>query len=224
MSAAQLKEVELEQQALTWPEKAKAIAIRNQQTYDEAASLLVSIATLEKEIIEHHKEPKQKAFESHRAICAAEKRLLDPLQDAKAIVKRAIGAFEQEQERIRLEVQRRAEEEARRKEEEARLTLAIEAEKHGATEETKAEILTTPLPIQAPMVAPTFQRAAGISAGRKPVYRWRVVNPDLISRTYLKIDEVKVNGIVRAMGAATRIPGIEVYEDVPNISVRSNRR
>jgi hypothetical protein len=55
------------------------------------------------------------------------------------------------------------------------------------------------------------------------VHRWRVVNPNLIPRDYMKIDESRINGIVRAMGAATRIAGIEVYEDMPNVSVRTGR-
>jgi len=222
---AQLKEVELEKQALTWPEKAKAIIVSNQETYSVAANLLISIATLKKEIIDHHKPIKETAFAAHKAAVAAEKRLLDPLAEAETIIKRGIGLFEMEQERIRREAEQRAIEEARRREEEARIALAVEAEKQGATVETVQEIIDTPLPMRAPVIqAPAFQRPTGISAGRKPVYRWRTVNEAQVPREYLMLNEVKINGIVRAMGPTTKIPGIEVYEDIPNISVRTGGR
>lgn len=218
---AQVKEVQFEQQALSWPQKAKAITVRDQPSYNAAAELLISIATLKKEIIDHHKPIKETAFAAHKAAVAAEKRLLDPLAEAETIIKRGIGLFEQEQERIRLEAQRKAEEEARRLEEEARLKLAVQAEEMGATPETVQEIIETPMPMQAPVIAPAFQRAAGIGASRKPVYKWRVVDEKQIPREYLMIDQVKINGIVRAMGKATSIAGIQIYEDVPNISVRA---
>lgn len=221
---AQLKEVEFEQQALTWTEKAKAVVVRNQESYNQATGLLLSIAGLKREIIDHHKPIKDTAYAAHKAAVAAEKRLLDPLAEAEAIIKRGIGSFELEQRRIREEAERKALEEARRAEEEARIRLAEQAESMGAEAETVAEILDTPMPVQTPIVVPSFQRAEGVSARSKPVYRWRVVNEGQIPREYLKIDEVKINGIVRAMGAATKINGIEIYEDVPQISVRAARR
>jgi len=219
--AAQLQEVELEQQALTWPEKARSIKVVDQQTYNQAATVLIDIATLKKQIVEHHKPIKDSAFAAHKAAVAAEKRLLDPLEEASGIIKRGIGVFEQEQERIRLEAQRKAEEEASRLEEEARLKLAVQAEEMGATEETITEIVNTPIPLQRPVVAPSFQRTTGVSTSRKPVYKWRVIDEKKIPREFLMIDPVKVNGIVRAMGSATNIAGIQVYEDLPNISVRA---
>jgi hypothetical protein len=219
--AAQLKEVELEQQALTWPQKAKAIVITNQDSYNQAAGLLIAIATLKKEIVDHHKPIKDTAFAAHKAAVAAEKRLLDPLVEAETFIKRGLGVFVQEQERLRLEAQRKVEEEARRLEEEARLKLAVQAEEFGADEETVQEIVNTPLPMQRPVAVPSFTPAAGIGSSRKPVYKWRVIDEKQIPREFLKIDEVKINGIVRAMGSATKIAGIQVYEDLPNISVRA---
>jgi len=209
---AQLKEVEFEQQALSWPQKAKAITIVNQESYNLAAGLLINIADLEREIIAHHKPIKDAAFAAHKAAVAAEKKLLDPLTEAKGIIKRGIGVWEMEQERIRQEEQRKAAEEARKREEEARIALAIEAEKQGATEETVEEIIQTPIPMVAPVVAPTFKRAAGVSA--RQAWKWRLVDENKVPREYLIIDEKKINSIVRAMGAKANIPGIEVYPEI----------
>lgn len=216
--AAELKEVEvLETQALSWPAKAKAITISDQTSYDKAAKLLIDIADLEKEITDHHSDPKKKTHAAWKAIVAAEKKLLEPLTEAKGIIKRGLGSWIQEQERIRQEQERKAQEEARRREEEARLALAVEAEKHGASEETKQEILSTALPMQVPVVPSTFQKAKGIS-GRK-YYKWRVVNEKQIPRKYWMLDEKAINGVVRSMGQKADIAGIEIYEEA-GITVR----
>ena len=208
---AQLKDVELEKKALSWPEKAKAITITNQQTYEQAANFIVAIATLEKEIKDHHKPIKDAANKAHKEAVAAEKRLLDPLLEAKGIINRRLGAWTQEQERIRQEAERKAREEAQKREEEARLKLAEEAAKQGATEETQMEILDTPIPMPQPVAAPTYRPISGVSG--RTYWKWRIVDANQIPREYLMVDEMKINGIVRAMKQSTKIPGIEVYPD-----------
>jgi hypothetical protein len=215
--AAQFEEVELEEQALSWPEKARAIRVSDQETYDRAAALLISVGELEKKIIEHHRPIKESAYAAHKAAVAAEKRLLDPLAEAKGIIKRSIASFEIEQERIRREAEQKAREESARLEEEARLKLALQAEEMGAAPETVQEIIDTPIPMTVPPIQPMFSRAAGIST--RKVWKWEVVNEAEIPRQFLMIDRVKINGIVRAMGASTKIPGIRIYEET-GIAVR----
>lgn len=222
--AAELKEVELEQKALTVADEAKALTIKDQISYDRAAEKLLGVRALIKQIDETFDPDIKRWHEGHKAAIATKKKVLGDLPAADATLVRLLGQWEMEQKRIQAENDRREQEAARRREEEARLALALEAEKQGAESATVQEILETPQPIQVPVARPTFQRAAGIGASRKPVYRWRVIDQQQIPREYLKVDEVKINGIVRAMGAATRIPGIEVYEDIPNISVRAGRR
>jgi hypothetical protein len=51
----------MESTALSWPARAQAIIVRDQQTYDAAAELVVEIVTLERQIIEHHKPIKEAA-------------------------------------------------------------------------------------------------------------------------------------------------------------------
>ncbi len=222
--AADLKEIELEQQALTVADEAKAIVIRDQHTHDLAAEKLIGIRELIKQINNTFDPHIKAANDEHKKLIATKKKVLGVLPDADSILVKAISHWEWEQDRLRREAQERAMAEARKREEEERLKLAEIAQKQGASAETVDEILETPMPVQAPIVAPAFQRTAGLSAPRKPVYRWRVLDESRIPRTYLKIDEPKINGVVRAMGAATKIDGIEIYEDIPNVAVRTARR
>jgi hypothetical protein len=221
--AAELKEVELEQQALSVADEAKAIIIKDQISYDRAAEKLLGVRTLIKQIDETFDPDIKRWHEGHKAALATKKKVLGNLPFADATLVRLIGQWEIEQRRIREENDRKEREAALKREEDARLALALEAESHGAEEETVREILETPQPIQVQPSKPTFKPAAGLSSSRKPVYRWRTTNANMIPRGYLMIDEVKINGIVRAMGKQTQIPGIEVYEDIPNISVRTGR-
>ena len=223
---AMLKEVEFEQKALSWPEKAKAVTIRDQATYCTATDLLIAITDLEREIIAHHKPIKDTAYAAHKAAVAAEKRLLDPLTEAKTIIKRSVGAWDQEQERIRLEAQRKAWEAARKAEEEARLALAVQAESAGATEETVQEIILTPIPIPAPIVAPTYQRTSGIGTTQ----RWhaeitdikalcRAVAEGKASAELVMGNMPALNKLAVALKGTMSIPGCRAVSEA-SISVR----
>jgi hypothetical protein len=219
--SAELKEVELQQQALTVADSAKAIVVRDQVSYNLAAEKLLGVRQLIRQIDDTFDPDIKRWHEGHKAAIATKKKVLGDLPMADGILVKLIGTWEQEQARIRFEAQRKADEEARRIEEEARIALAVQAEELGATEETVQEIVNTPMPVQRQVITPTFERAAGIGASRKPVYKWRTIDEKQIPREYLMVDQIKINGIVRAMGNATKIPGIQVYEDLPNISVRT---
>lgn len=209
--ATELATQELETRAMTWPERAKSIAIADQRSYETAAGLLLDIAALEKEIKAHHEPIKTTAFAAHKAAVAAEKKLLDPLQEATGILKRGLGAWLQEQERIRQETERKAREAAAKIEEEQRLALAVQAEEMGAAPETVAEIIETPLPIAQPVAARTYAPVAGVSA--RKLWKWEVVDSKLIPRDYLKIDDVAINRVVAGLKQNANIPGIRVYEE-----------
>lgn len=172
--ATELKE--LEETALSWPEKAEAVWIVNQASYEAAAEMKVALTELRKQIVEHHAPIKDAAHKSHLAACAAEKKLLDPVKQAESIINGALRNWEDEQELIRLaEVKRlrdeaaarerkvreeaeaaarKAREEARTREEERLLQAALEAEKAGASPETVDKIIATPIPEPVIPVAP----------------------------------------------------------------------
>jgi hypothetical protein len=159
--------VKVETKSIALRDQAKAIVVRDQETHDAAAELYLGLSALEKEINAVHDPAISAAHASHKAALAAKAKSADPVAEAKKIIKPKITAWEDEQERIRQELERKAREEAQRKadeeariareaaeaeyrrlaaiEEEERLRLAAEAERAGATEEQVAEILETPI-------------------------------------------------------------------------------
>lgn len=218
----------METTALSWPQRAEAIVIADQDSYTSAAELLVDITSLERQVVEHHAPIKAAAWNAHKVAVAAEKKLLEPLNVAKGIIKARLVGWTQEQERIRLEAQRKAEEEARILEEEQRLQLAAEAEEAGAPEETVQEILEMPtVMVPVPVVRPTFQRAPGVSTSQ----RWKAQVVDIralcravadgrASTELVQPNLVALNNMARAMKQTMNIPGVKA---VPETTVAVRR-
>lgn len=219
--SAVLKEVEqpeeqFEQSALSIRDEAKAIQIRDQGTYDAAAAKFSGVCALEKEIAGHYGPMKQKAHEAHKAICEAEKQMLGPVQEAKRILSRSIGAWDAEQERKRQAEQRRLEAEARRIADEEALAAAVEIEQAGASEEEVATVLSTPAPIMRPTAAPTYEKSASVST--REVWTAEIVSLQLLVKAaatnpaylpYLQANSSALNATARAQKSAFSVPGVK---------------
>lgn len=133
----------------------------------------------------------------------------DQLARAESGIKRAMIAFSEEQERIRREEQRKAEE-AARKERERLEAQARKAAESGKTE--KAEQLEERA---AAVVAPVIQREAPKVSGvnLRDVWLFEITDPNLVPREYLVVDESKIRKVVGALKGDTTIPGIRVYSE-----------
>lgn len=173
------------QESVSILDRVKALIVKDQETYNLATDLYKAALAVEKAADEAHDPVISHWHGLHKAAVAAKKSDKDLATQAKTIAKQKAAAWQDEQERIRLEEERRLQEEARRKaEEEARIAreaaeaeakrqreaeeaerirLAEEAEKAGATADQITEILDKPLsepePIPdftpAPVVMPT---------------------------------------------------------------------
>jgi hypothetical protein len=202
----------------------EALEIRNQETYVTAAEGLKSLAALRKEIDSTFDPIIQKAYQTHKEALAQKKRFTEPLEKVETLIRRRIGTWQAEQERIRRqqeEEERRrrlaeAEAEQRRIAEERALAEAAKAEADGDKETAelylKPEVIETfkpPLMVEPVILPEAAPKVEGIS-GRQ-VWKFRIINQALIPREYLIPDEKKIGQIVRAMKGETRIPGVEAY-------------
>jgi len=166
-------------------DQVKALVVKDQQSYNLATDLYKAALAVEKAADAAHDPVISHWHELHKSAVAAKKSDKDLATQAKVLAKSKAAAWQDEQERIRLEEERRLQEIARKQaEEEARIAreqaeaeakrqreieeaerirLAEEAEKAGASQEQISEILDTPLsepePIPdftpAPVVMPT---------------------------------------------------------------------
>lgn len=208
-------ELVLRQNATDALDYVKALEVVDQQTLNMANKSVVRIGVLRKGIIAYFKDPKTKAKIAHQAIVDKEKEALQPLIAADIILKPKIGAYVHEQMRIKEEAERKAREETERKEreQEEALKKAADLENEGKIKEAQAKLVEAekmddetkevPLP-QAPVMSGTHTVTHT---------RWRVIDPELIPRRYLRIDSISVESEVRLHKMKTKIPGIEVYQE-----------
>ena len=214
-------ESQVDQQILTLPERARAIAIINQETYDTAVVMLGYVVARRKKIVEEFAPRKQKAFAAHQALCAWEKEHLKHFEEAEGILKRGLAAFEAKQRQIEDERRRAEEEKERRRQEEELEAAAEQAEKQGAAPEEVAAILTQPM-IQAPVpVQQTYVRASGVSTLR--TYKAEVVDirklaravaDGVVAANLIEANMPALNAMARASKGAMQIPGVSFKEEM----------
>jgi hypothetical protein len=212
-------------EALTWPDRARAAVVRDAESYEIAAHLLLGIKDLRRKIAETFDPHCKRAYEAHRALTKEKADAEAPLTQAERIIKDSLRAYDAEQERIRREQQRIADERARREAEDRALeqAAAMEREGHefgdvGLIAEAHAAIEAPIVAVAAP-IAKTTPKVAGVSM--RKTWAFRVVDEARVPRQYLSVNETKIRGVVRALGSAAAIPGVEVFEET---SVAAGRR
>jgi len=148
-----MNEIEqIKAKAITFPDQAKAIVVRDQKSLGLANQFFLNIRALRKEIasyfdpiIEAAKEAKRKADHTRAEAVSQKERAEAPLVVAEAYLNEQITDYKWEQDRIRAEEEEKnrleaikIEAERRQKEEDDRLAQAAELEAVGATEEAEA--------------------------------------------------------------------------------------
>lgn len=201
-----------EQTAITVRDEVLLIEIVDQVTYDLAAEKFRAAAQLEKEISDHYGPLKQKAHEAHKAICSAEKEMLNPVLQAKQQLSRMIGEWDAEQERVRLAEQRRLEEQARLRAEEEALDSAIDAEQNGADAEEIEAVLSSSAPIQKVSAAPTYNKSVSTRenwsaqvVSLRELVKAAAQNPAYLC--YLQVNETTLGAAARSQKTLFNVPG-----------------
>lgn len=197
-------------------EQARGMVVDSPESYKTASDFLKCVKGAQSKVAAFFAPMKQKAHEAHKAITTQEAETLRPLQDAESAVKRVMLTYFQEQERLRIEEQRKAQaladEQARRERE----RLEREASKL-KTPELREERLEQAAAVQAPMVQ--VVSAVPVIQGQSIRKTWtaKVVNRDLVPREYMVVNEIALNAFAKATKGAVKIPGVEFIE-VSNIA------
>lgn len=203
-------------------ESLPAVAIATPEDYGLVAERLKVNKAFQKSVAEFFKPMKAQADAAHKAVVAAERKLLEPAQADEARDKGLLIAYDAEQDRLRRDAERRAQEAARKAEEERRLaeaaaleTLATATGDAAMRQEAEALIAA---PIEVPVVA--VEKATPKVAGITYVEKWSAVvvskqkfvefvaqHPDYLH--LLDVNMTAVNGLARAMKGAMKIPGVQ---------------
>ncbi len=211
---------ELEERALTWPERARAVVIVTDRDFESAGELLRDVKSLRQEIHAHHNPMIEAASRAHKLAIAARKKLDEPLDMAEREIKRRMGDYRDEQERIQREEQRRLEAEARAREEERRLAEAEALEAEGRAAEAERVLDEEPVLIETPVIAPPTPKVSGVSMREKwtaevvdkaAFVRACAANPSLLA--LVVPDSAALNRMAGALKSELHIDGVKVRRE-----------
>lgn len=199
---------------------ALAVTVQDEASLIYAVDFAKRIKAKAKEVADYWRPLKEAAFRAHRALTSRESELLAPLAEAEAHLKRQIGSYQAEQERIRREEQRRIEEEVRRKAEEEREALLLQIENEGATAAEVEAVVNMPLAVEPVAVAPSIAKPAGLSV--RETWKATVINKAALVEYVGKnptmlhlvtVDQTALNALARVVKSAGNIPGVKFYPE-----------
>lgn len=193
----------VERESRTMLDQAREIVVESDEQYSEAGSFVMACKDMIAKIQAAFKDPKQKAFEAHRAITQMEKDTLSPVQSAMQIVSGVALSWKREQDRLAKEEADRIADEKRRADEEARLKEAERLEAAGKTKEAEKALEAPPAPRPTRFVSPA-PRVAGLSTTKK--WKARIVNPDKVTINYRLPDPTLINRKVEGFFKYAREP------------------
>lgn len=215
------EEQELRSESLTIVERSKAIKIVDQQTYDHACIVLTEqIIPFRKRLKDYFEGLRKPAYDAYQAVLNKFKDADSPAEQAEKIIKAEIRRFEQDQERLRQELQRKAQEEAENRAKLEQLEAAAMAEEFGASPEKVQQIAAQPVIAVAPPVERTFDRSRGVSTREN----WKAEVKDMkalckaigagkVPVNYVLPNESVLNARARADKTTLNIPGVVAYND-----------
>ena len=187
---------------------AVALVITDNDTYTAADKFCVVLKGLEKEVIADFAESKEAAHLAHKKITAQEKAHLDKLVPPRNLVKQKMSQYTDEQERLRRLEEDRLRLEAKKIADAEALRQAEQAQMEGHEEEAEA-IIQAPVYVP-PVVVPVSTPKA--STVIRKMWTARVIDPLLVPRQYLIVDEAKLRKQALATGNSIQVPGVEFYQ------------
>mgnify|MGYP001143761707 FL=1 len=204
--------------------RAESFVIQTPEDYEAAGEFGKLLKRKAAEVTGFFKPMKDSAYQAHKAVCDREKAMLTPLKNAEKIVKKTMGDYLMEQERIRREAEeaarRAAEEERERKLKEA-MALEAAGDKEGA-EAAVEEAVVMDEATGYSVPASVKPKVSGVSTSKD----WEITSIDTakvpvnFSGMELRpVDQAAVIRLIRASKGSIAIPGI-AYREVAKMSFR----
>jgi hypothetical protein len=137
-----------------WMAPRVALPITSHEDYVQVADALKEVKSFTKQVQEFFAPLKEKAHAAWKALTTKENETLAPARAWEAECKTALATWDAEQERLRLEEQRRLEAVARQQEEQRRLEEAAALEAEGIAEADKGKLAEAERLIDEPVETP----------------------------------------------------------------------
>lgn len=193
--------------------------IKSKDDYARITEVLKGVKALRNKIAEAFDSEIKKANDLHKSLLAKKKTYDQPCEAVEIKIKNEMGRWVLAEQKKEREEQARKEAEIRKQLEDEALKNAQVLADQNKMDEAQEEIEQA---IIAPVVVEVEKRVEKIeNVSTSKQWKWDLVDISKVDRRFLKIDEVRINQQVRAMGkdAEKLVGGIVVSEKV-NITVR----
>lgn len=191
---------DLEKRAIDTTARANEIIVTDEITLKAATEFLTAVKALAGQIKDTFAESKEAAHKAHKAVIAAEKKHLDPLVAAEAVVKDKVGTY------------LKARDAALRKQQEDEKLKTAQALQDAGHAGMAMQVLDTQTHVEKP-------KMEGVST--RKVYTFRVVDMAKLPDQFKIADTTAIRKVVNALGLKAEIPGVIVEEDV-QVAVRGS--
>ena len=205
----------LDSKVTTSLDYAKSLQITNDTICQEAIDYEHGLSALIKEIEATFGPHKEAAHKTWKGLVAEEKRHVDPVEEAKRLIKSKRITYDTEQTRIRKAEEARLQAEARRMAEEAALRDALAAEAEGRPEEAEA-IIAEPVSVPTVTIAKTTP-SAGVGGAIREVWSAEVYDLHALvsaivegkaSMGLIEPNQAALNGLARSLKSNMRVAGV----------------
>jgi hypothetical protein len=157
----------------------------------------------------------EEAHKMHKTALAHRSSFLSPIDDALKIVKRKMGLYNAEQQRLHQEARRKAQLEALKAEEERQLEVAAQLEAEGRNDEAEAVLSE---PVAAPLVpAAEDEPAKAPGVSHRTIWTYEIIDSNLIPRQYMRPDEPKIAAFVRQHRERATMQGVRFFAKTSTI-------
>lgn len=224
-----MEEQELKQEIMRTDDQVKAVVVNSKESYESASAMVISFDALKKKIEAYWKDPIEKAFQAHKALTAKRAEMLKPVEERRKMLAGKISAYLTEQDRIRREYQRKADEERRKREEAERAKLEKKAEKAeergnamkaAAFREKAEDVYVPPVVVQSEVEKTTRTEAGTISAKHElvitvtdPMKIIKAIAAGTLPIGVVTINEAKLKQAVKLAGL-TELEGCIIEQKV----------
>jgi hypothetical protein len=215
------------QEALTWPERAKALIVTTDEEYAAGATLLQEIKSLRNQVNAAFDPIIKAAHATHKKAISSKKEVEAPLETAERAIKGTMGEWAAEKERLRLQAEREAAEAARKAQDALDRAEALKtkvARERAAEAARAAQIEKEETSKVAAAASKT--KAKGVSTSKRysaqvhdlgALIKFVSANPSF--RNLLEPNMTALNGLARAQKDHFSIPGVRAVGEV-SVSVR----
>lgn len=187
--------------------QANQMKVWDAETYAEAGDWLKGIKEYKKQVNSVFDGPIKSANATHKMLTIKRKEHLAPAEEADKTVRRVMLDWKRCEDARQDAIRREAEAEARRQDEERKIAEAAQLEKEGFAE--KAEAVIDQPAFVPPVQIKETPKVQGVYT--RKVWDFEVIDPNLVPRRWLIVNEKVIRSYVKATKGVDEIPGVKIF-------------